>query len=201
MPASGKELVTSSVRVLWQPYFRFVHLHISQSSLLRPNDYFTPAPYITANSCYIIDVLFLIDLLGLLMKSLFVTTLLALLLAAPFVSAQTNDKQVLVKQRGILLSQRVELQTTVHNAEQHLRQLDRDRYDKLEELEQLYKAYKAVNPKYAFSAAAGDEIAAQTSSLNIIQKERSDCLEELDCLYAGLSKLNGEIANCDKAIK
>ncbi len=134
-------------------------------------------------------------------KVFFLGVLCISLLGAPDTLAETSNTPTILKQRNILVAARGELQTTIRNAEQKLHQIERDRYDKLEELEQLYTAYRAVSPRYSFSKDANNEIAAQAASLNLIEKNRADCLADLDCLYASLSRLSSEIAKDDKGLQ
>lgn len=134
------------------------------------------------------------------MRLRFLIVLLCVSFASIQANAQVTKDPALVKQRVFLLSRRTALQDAIHGKEQQLHQLERDRNDKLEELEQLYTARRAME-RYRFSKDISDEISIQTTELRTLERARSDCLEELDCLHLGLSKLNGDIADCDKALR
>lgn len=135
------------------------------------------------------------------MRLRFLAILLIPLLQASQAFAQTSNDPVLANKRSILLSRRAQFQKEIQSSTQRLHQVDRDRSDKLEELEQLYAASRAVNPRTSFSKDIADEMAARSRDLRTIERKRSDCLEELDSLYVGLSRLLGDIADCDKALR
>lgn len=114
-------------------------------------------------------------------------------------SALAADNQSSLKQQEVLLTRRAQVQQQIHNTEQRLRQLDMDRTDKLEELGELNRAHAELAQKRQITKALEDEIALQTDNLRRIEEQRSDCLEELDGLYIGLSEINHDVADSSKA--
>lgn len=121
------------------------------------------------------------------------------LLCAPPVPAQPADSAALLRQQSMLLSRRADVSRNIEQAKQRLLVLDRDRQDRLEELEQLYVADRAV--RTGFSPEIKKEIALRASELRAVETERSDCLEVLDSLFAGLTRLNDDIGGVDKALR
>lgn len=109
-------------------------------------------------------------------------------------NARANDDQSSSSSQGVLLSRRAQVQQLIHKAEQRLRQLETDRKDKLEEIGELHRACCDLAQRRQFTKAIEDEIAAQTRSLHQIEEKRSDCLEELDGLYIGLSEIERDLA-------